>query len=247
MVLRMLGLEQPEAVDREKEEFDPKSDRCWQYVDAHLKHFEEKRNQLLALDTKLEIGMSALPLIMWQIGLLGPIPTIIADLAIGYVVASSYDRNTMRQNYDAALDEVHAIYRWCAKKQSPVITHDPRFLAMLEAIIPFTQDWQSLVPWDLSKAAPHEVSARYLEIFAQSPHRVINLMPRQVNEPSLLTQLVGKKNDGVELPTLPNVKEHVISNKWYQLFATVNATVKLSVYGHEFDRHDNEALQPRKG
>jgi len=246
-MLRALGFGQPESVDRDQEDFDPTSERCWSYVDEHLKYFEEKRNQLLALDAKLELGMCALPLFMWQLGLIGPISSIIADLVLGYAVASSYDRGTMRQNFDKALDEVHAIYRWCAKKQSPAISHDPRFLAMLEAIIPFTQDWETLVPWNFSKAATHEVSDRYLEIFAKSIHHVTNLLPKQDKDPSLLSQLMGKKDDMIELPKLPNVKEHVTSNKWYQLFATVNATVKLNMYGHQFDLKDKQGMTSRKG
>ncbi len=246
-MLRVLGFGQPEAVDIHHENFDPKSDRYWGYIGERLKNFEEKRNQLLAFDRKLEAGMCGLPLFIWQLGLAGPLLSMVADVVLGYAVAKSYGRDGMRQEFDKALDEMYEIYRWCAKDQSPVITHEPRFLALLEAIIPFTQNWDALVPWNLSRVAPHEVSARYLEIFAKSPHHVTHLLPKQDNEPSILSTLIGKKDHTVEVLKLPNVKESVTSSKWYQLFASVDATVKLNVYGHEFGLNDKESQQLRKG
>lgn len=233
----------PGLIKINETKFDPTNASHINFIDERLQNFHAKRDALLSIDKKMEIAMGVDTLI-WMSGFTGgwgPYLAAAGYLAI-YFSAKSYGRDSMKREFDGALDELYAIYHWYTKDQGPAVTHMPRFQELLSAMIPYTLDWQKLIVWDLKQLGRNDISSRVVDIFEQSPHKAIapllkyDVKPQPVNLPS--PPILG----------IPNPQTWIYENNPYQFFAETRANVKLKLlYGHSFEKEAQEVPQLRKG
>lgn len=241
MLMRALGLGHSGPIDIKKEIFNPNDQRHLDFIDERLQDFSAKRDALLSMDQKM-VGAMGVDTFVWLSGFTGgwgPYLAVAGYLGI-YFYAKSAGRDQLQQEFDHALDEVYAIYHWCAAQRPPlVVTSEAKFQELLSAIIPFALDWRELLPWDLSRIHTDSISERVLEIFEQSPHKLPLMLQRPAVTPPRTNEVVVLR--------LPEPDKWVYQSRPYRFFAESAANAKLKWYGHRFEKEATEQPQPRKG
>ena len=242
----------PEAPDLTSEKYLPGSELHATFINAKLKDFTEKYNLLYGVDTRVGAGIAATTLLFVR-GWLGLFTVIPAYVGVYYAALQYYDRSKLQTDFDQSLDELYSIYVWCAKGQTPQITHDANYLALLEAIMPCTDNSHELIPWPLTMENRREFSDRYIQILMQSPQRLEMLINKPKAQTSSLPQWLSGftqlfvKPDEVPAQLKLLDPQQVYGNRWYQFFATTAANAKLARYGHQFDREKSEGMLRIKG
>lgn len=233
----------PKLLDITKTKFDPQNADHLTHIDERLQNFTAKRDALLSFDKKMMMAMG-LDTVLWLSGFTGgwgPYVALAGYLFI-YYSAKQYGRDTLKHDFDGALDEMYSIYQWYTKEQGPAVTNQPRYQELLSALIPFTNNWQKLIFWDLKHLGHNEISPRVVEIFEQSPHKAVAGVLQLDTQPAK-----------IEMPKapifgLPDPQSWVAKSGHYQFFVETAANAKLKLlYGHDFENEVKEVPQPRRG
>ena len=239
-----IGLGQPE----DKVKFDPKNAEHLTIIEEKLKTFITKRDQLTSFDKYAYGGAAALDTVGWLLGFYGITLTVLGYIAIGIAMSQQCGRQKFKLEFDKAAKDLFEVYNWYAKDQKPVLSFDAKYIQLLEALLPVTQDWRQLLPWDLTKVSPYEISPGFIKAFEESPHHVVLVLNKQEED----TARKGKQNDLLSLLPMAGVEEQMKSNRYYQfftdstqVFARTAADVKLKVlYGQSFDQEQGVTPRP---
>ena len=227
-------------VDFETEKFNLQDKRHLQCLDDNLNDFITKRDALHKFD-KVAFAAAAGVTALLGIGLFGRYLSATAYAAIFVLAKTKYGRDKLSLEYDQALDELFKTYVWYSKDQTPIVTFQPKFLEMLEALLPCTKDYRKLLLWDISKN-PQEISDKFLKLFAESPHHVVFVLDKhpettkqQAPVPSAL-----ESYSNLVLPVV-NIKLSDIPYLGFfsgatQVMARTADDAKMNLlYGHDFE------------
>ena len=137
------------AVEIKSVKFNPGNEVHQSFLKHKIADFIAKRDQLISLDMKLgvPVGVTAL----WMLGITGSLGGYLSLASIAYACFSApadLRRDRVQGEFTKALDELFALYHWCAADQQCRITYDSQFIALVQAILPFTRDAKKLLAWD---------------------------------------------------------------------------------------------------
>lgn len=189
-------------------------------IQKRIKAFQRVQPQLESNDFYLGIG-TAINSVLTATSIFNPTLGISAyALLFGYAIFIT-DRSEQSREAQDLLKQLIADYRDFAKL-GPTVTQDPVFLSLLAAISVYVINSADLIPWDLKRINPHDLSEPFMEILATSPHKIQFVM---------LKGAVDEKNKFED--RRPKLGDLNSQNKWMRFFEQSLAEAKRAVYGYE--------------
>jgi hypothetical protein len=135
-------------IDIKKVKFDVNNQAHQDFLSERMQNFVNKRDKLMNFDLVcgVPVGVTAL-WITGVIGSWGPWLSLVACVA-AYQYYPAEGRNLIHQEFKLALQDLFALYRWCAAEQKPGVACNANFLQLIKTIIPYTQDKHKLAAWE---------------------------------------------------------------------------------------------------
>jgi len=197
-----------------------------------LNEFKQSRDALLEIDSKVTIGIGC-DTVLYLTGFLGVVAAGAILAAIGYAAIYKADRQEHVKVFQAKLDRVMDIFHWMVKHKTAYFTHNNVFMDVAEAIAPFVQR-KELMLWDFTHTKPDDLSDRYIQLLAASPHRTQFVMLKNEGILSLMSASSVVQEQAVNETLLP-LKERVLikARTAYGFFEQTHAEAKLGMYGYQ--------------
>lgn len=220
-------------------------------IDQAIMNFTHKRDRLYSCDNKI-IAAEVADSVLWGWGLLGTWGKYICVplyAAIYFGLSKSLDRDYERKKFDEALDELYETYRICTADKPSDLSSHPKFLELLQTLIPYACDLEQLIVWPLNSGKPDELSPQYRELFSQRAQQ-LSFDAKQPEGNAEAPALLNALTSGLQLAGLKDVPAKLMflkpqARSVFGFFNTGWEGAKLYAYGHHFK--DDVIAAPRKG
>lgn len=146
--------------------YDPNSETHQALVKQDLLEFNTAKDKLMGVDKWIGGGISA------EVGLFFIGQSLLAVILAAALIYKykEDDRPKLSGAYQEKLNKLMDRYHWMLEGKTAALTNDPLFMDVVEAVAPFVES-EELMPWDFQQSRKEDVSARYLAVLSQSPHR----------------------------------------------------------------------------